>query len=96
MALLSKISNLFGNSNEKALEQLYPIVEQINLLEGSFGKKTDDELQKVTTEFKSRISTGETLDEILPEAFALVRESAKRTLGQRHFDVQLMGGIVLH
>ena len=96
MALLSKISNLFGNSNEKALEQLYPIVEQINLLEGPFGEKTDDELQKVTTEFKSRISTGETLDAILPEAFALVRESAKRTLGQRHFDVQLMGGIVLH
>ena len=58
MALLSKISNLFGNSNEKALEQLYPMVEQINLLEVSFEKRTDDELQKVTTEFKSRISTG--------------------------------------
>ena len=96
MPFLSKISNIFGNSNEKVLEKLTPIVEQINAFEQLFEKKPDDDLQKKTEEFRSRIAEGSTLDEILPEAFALVRESAKRTLGQRHFDVQLMGGVVLH
>ena len=96
MPLLSKISNLFGNSNEKALEKLIPLVSKINQLEQSFESKTNSELRDITNTFRTRISDGETLDDILPEAFALVRESAKRTLGQRHFDVQLMGGIVLH
>ena len=96
MPLLSKISNLFGNSNEKALEKLIPLVSKINQLEQSFESKTNSELRDITNTFRTRISHGETLDDILPEAFALVRESAKRTLGQRHFDVQLLGGMVLH
>ena len=74
----------------------YKIVEQINALEDDFIKLSDEELKNKTLEFRSRLKEGETLDDILPEAFATVREAAKRTLGQRHYDVQLIGGIVLH
>ncbi len=87
---------LFGDLNQRELNKLKPIVDKINRLEPEIEKLKDEELRKKTEEFKERIKKGESLDSILPEAFAVVREAAKRTLGQRHFDVQLMGGIVLH
>ena len=93
--MLKWLSNLI-DSNEKELKRLQPLMSQINSLEPEFEKLTDDELRAKTDEFKARLTDGEDLDEILPEAYAAVREAAKRTIRQRHFDVQLMGGIVLH
>ena len=93
MGLFSKI---FGTYSEKEIKRITPIVEKINSLEPAMEKLTDQELQAKTTEFKQRLEKGETLDDILPEAFAVVREASKRVLGLRHFDVQLMGGIILH
>ena len=84
------------DSNEKELKRLQPIVERINSLEPEFEKLNDAELRAKTDEFKARLKDGATLDGLMPEAFAAVREAAKRTIGQRHFDVQLMGGVVLH
>jgi preprotein translocase subunit SecA len=84
------------DSNEKELNRLEPIVEQINSLETGFQKLSDAELHAKTDEFKARLKNNETLDDILPEAFAAVREASRRTIGERHFDVQLMGGMVLH
>lgn len=84
------------DSNEKELKKIQPLVDKINGLEPKFTKLSDEELRGKTQEFKERVSGGETLDELLPEAFAAVREAARRTLGQRHYDVQLTGGIVLH
>jgi preprotein translocase subunit SecA len=85
-----------ADSNEKELKRLQSIVERINSLEPEFEKLSPDELHAKTDEFKTRLKDGSSLDELLPEAFAAVREAAKRTIGQRHFDEQLMGGIVLH
>ena len=93
VALLNKI---FGSSNERYLKSLYPVVDEINSLEKDYEKLSDDALRAKTSEFKERIAKGESLDAILPEAFAVVREGAKRTLNQRHYDVQLIGGMVLH
>ena len=87
---------IFGSANDRFIKKQYKIVEQINALEESFNKLSDAELKDKTIEFRNRLKEGETLDDILPEAFATVREAAKRTLGQRHYDVQLIGGIVLH
>ena len=87
---------IFGTANNRFIKKQYKIVEQINALEDDFIKLSDEELKNKTLEFRSRLKEGETLDDILPEAFATVREAAKRTLGQRHYDVQLIGGIVLH
>ena len=87
---------LFGNSNDRLLKTYFKKVEEINNLESSFEKLTDDELLKKTQEFRKFIQNGRSLDDILPEAFANVREAAKRTLNQRHFDVQLIGGMILH
>jgi preprotein translocase subunit SecA len=84
------------DSNEKELKRLEPIVDEINSLEPDFQKLSDAELRAKTEEFKARVKNGETLDDILPEAFAAVREASRRTIGERHFDVQLMGGMVLH
>ncbi len=84
------------DSNEKVIKRLEPVVVQINSLEAEFEKLSEAELRAKTDEFKTRLKEGATLDDLLPEAFAAVREAAKRTIGQRHFDVQLMGGIVLH
>jgi preprotein translocase subunit SecA len=84
------------DSNEKELKRFEPIVAQINSLEPEFQKLSDAELRAKTEDFKSRLKNGETLDDILPKAFAAVREAARRIIGERHFDVQLMGGIVLH
>ena len=84
------------DSNEKELKRLQPLINRINELEPEFEKLSNDELRAKTDEFKSRYKAGSLLDELLPEAFAAVREAARRTIGQRHFDVQLIGGIVLH
>ncbi len=96
MSILGKIFGGLAASNEKVIEELRPIVEEINFLEKDYEKLSDEELKNKTEEFRKRLNDGESLDGILPEAFAAVREASKRTLGQRHFDVQLMGGIVLH
>jgi len=88
-------SKLF-DSNEKEINRLKPVVRQINELEQEFRKLSDEELKAKTVEFQERLAGGETLDDILPEAFAAVREASRRTIGLRHFDVQLMGGMVLH
>ena len=90
------IDKLLGNTSESKLKKLDPIVKQINALENAMQKLTDDEMREKTNELRARLEKGETTDDILPEAFALVREAAVRTIGQRHFDVQLLGGITLH
>ena len=84
------------DSNERALKALRPMVLEVNSLEPTFQALSNDHLRDKTQEFKARLEQGETLDDLLPESFAAVREAAKRTIGQRHFDVQLMGGAVLH
>ena len=90
------LSKLFKSYSEKEVGRVMPIVEKINSLEPTVEKLTDAELRAKTDEFKSRLQKGETLDDILPEAFATVREASKRVLGMRHFDVQLIGGVILH
>ncbi len=90
------LGKMLGDSNERELGKLRPVVKQINDLESQFEGLSVERLQAKTAEFKNRYAAGETLDQLLPEAFALVREGAKRALGQRHYDVQLMGGMVLH
>lgn len=87
---------IFGSANDRYVKRQYKIVEQINSLEPSIVPLSDEQLRAKTDEFRARLKQGETLDDLLPEAFAVVREAAKRTLGQRHYDVQLIGGIVLH
>ena len=87
---------LFKTYSEKEVKRLKPIVEKINSLEPEMEKLTDEQLREKTKEFKELLSNGKTLDDILPEAFATVREASKRVLGMRHFDVQLIGGIILH
>ena len=89
-------SKFFGSSNDRQIKKYKPTIDTINKLEKKFESLSDNELKFKTTEFKERISNSENLSTILPEAFATVREAAKRTLNQRHFDVQLMGGLVLH
>jgi preprotein translocase subunit SecA len=93
---MSIFSLLFGNDNDRQLKPARDLVLKINALEPAFSTLSDLDLRAKTDEFKSRLTAGETLDDILPEAFAVVREAAKRTLGQRHYDVQLIGGIILH
>ena len=86
----------FGSSNDRLLKKIYPLVQQTNDLEEKYQKLTDDDLIKKTHEFKELLKKGMKTDDILPDAFANVREAAKRSLGQRHYDVQIIGGIVLH
>jgi len=93
---MSIITKIFGDANEKYLKKLQPLVKQINELERDFEGFSNEKLKEKTSEFKEKLKKGETLEDILPEAFAAVREAAKRTLSQRHFDVQIIGGIVLH
>jgi len=88
--------SIFSSDRGKEIKKLEPIVAQINKLEDRFSGFSDEELKNTTNIFKERIEKGETLDDLLPEAFAAVREASKRTLGQRHYDVQLIGGIILH
>jgi len=94
--MLGLIKKVLGDPNEKELKRLNKIVNQINELEREVSPLSDTELKKKTEVFKQRLEKGETLDDLLPEAFAVVREAAKRVLHMRHFDVQLIGGIVLH
>ena len=93
MGLFTKV---FGTYSQRELKSIYPIVDKITALEGEYRQLTDAELQAKTPEFKERLANGETLDDILPEAFAAVREAADRVLGMRPYPVQLVGGIVLH
>ena len=90
------LTSLFGSRNERVLRQMSKTVVRINALEPEFEKLSDEALRGKTAEFKQRIANGEALDKLLPEAFAVVREGAKRVLGMRHYDVQLIGGMVLH
>ncbi len=92
---MSIFTGLFGSPEEKKIGSWRPLVERINSLEPEFEKLSTEELNGKTAQFRSRISSGETLEKLLPEAFAAVREAAKRTLGQRHFDVQMLGGIAM-
>ncbi|MBE6443269.1 MAG: preprotein translocase subunit SecA [Alphaproteobacteria bacterium] len=87
---------IFGSANDRYIKKQHKIIEKINSLEPEIAKLSNDELRAKTDEFRNRLTQGENLDDLLPEAFATVREAAKRTLGQRHYDVQLIGGIVLH
>src|SRR3989344_7364453 len=91
-----KLENLFGDVNAKEVERLKAIVELVNAREGEMKALDNNGLPAKTEELKKRLQEGATLDDILPSAFALVREAGRRTLGQRHYDVQLMGGMVLH
>ncbi len=93
MSILNKI---LGDPNKRVIDKIQPLVDQINAIEKDFEVLSDDQLKAKTQEFKDRLAKGETLDDLLVEAFATVREAAKRVLGQRHYDVQLIGGIVLH
>jgi preprotein translocase subunit SecA len=93
---MSLITKIFGDPNEKELRTLRPIIDQINALEDEVKALTDEELRERTTDFKEELANGATLDDILPDAFAVVREASRRAIGMRHFDVQLIGGIVLH
>ena len=90
------LTKVFGSSNERYLKQLTPLVRRINELESTIQPLDDVALAAKTVAFKERLAQGEPLDDLLPEAFAVVREGAKRVLGERHYDVQLVGGIVLH
>ena len=90
------LTKIFGSRNDRLLKQYRTVVARINALEPQFEQLTDDGLRAKTQEFKDRIAKGETLDSVLPEAFAVVREGSKRVMKMRHFDVQLLGGMSLH
>jgi len=94
--LLKFIAKLFGDANQKKIAALQPLVDKINLFEPEIVPLSDEELRNKTSYFKQLLANGKTIDDLLPEAFAVVREAAKRSIGMRHFDVQLLGGIVLH
>ncbi|MCB1615112.1 MAG: preprotein translocase subunit SecA, partial [Pseudomonadales bacterium] len=94
--LLKVLKKVVGSKNDRELKRLQKVVNKINGLEEEIQSLSDEQLSAKTPEFKQRLAEGETLDKLLPEAFACVREAAKRTLGMRHFDVQLIGGMVLH
>ena len=94
--ILNALTKVFGSKNERELKRIQPLVERINALEPQVQGLRDEELKAQTAKFKERIEQGESPDDLLPEAFATVREAALRTLDMRHFDVQLIGGIVLH
>ncbi|MCL2390769.1 MAG: preprotein translocase subunit SecA, partial [Endomicrobia bacterium] len=95
--MLKKILGaIFGSQNERDIKAILPIVQKVNALEPSIKKLSDDELKAKTAEFRERLEKGETLEDIMSEAFACVREASVRTIGLRHFDVQIMGGYILH
>ncbi len=93
---MSFLSGIFGDESNKVIKEIGPIITKINALESGISALSDEALKSKTEEFKKRLESGETLEDILPEAFAVVREASKRCHNERHFDVQLMGGIVLH
>jgi preprotein translocase subunit SecA len=90
------LKKLFGDETSREISRINPVVKKVNEFESTISVLSDEMLKTKTIEFKDRLTKGETLDSILPEAFAVVREASKRTLGQRHFDVQIIGGVVLH
>jgi preprotein translocase subunit SecA len=90
------LKKIFGSRNDRLLKQYKRIVAQINSLEQGIASLDDAALQAKTAEFKSKLAAGQTMDEILPEAFAVVREASKRSMNMRHFDVQMVGGLALH
>ena len=90
------LRKLFGSRNDRVIRRLSKVVKKINLLESDFELLSDTDFPKKTDELRERVRQGESLDQILPEAFALVREAGRRVLNMRHFDVQLIGGMVLH
>ncbi|MCX7742427.1 MAG: preprotein translocase subunit SecA, partial [Tepidimonas sp.] len=90
------LTKIFGSRNDRLLKSYRRIVERINALEAPLQMLTDEQLQAKTAEFKQRLAQGQSLDDLLPEAFAVVREASRRVMQMRHFDVQLMGGIALH
>ena len=90
------LAKVIGTQNERDLKKLRPIVAQVNALEDSIKPLSDEALRGKTAEFRARLANGETLDDLMPEAFAVVREAGRRVLNMRHFDVQLIGGATLH
>ena len=90
------MGKFFKTYSEREVKRVMPIIQKINSLEEEISKLSDEELRGKTIEFRKELKDGKTLDDILPEAFAVVREASKRVIGLRHFDVQLIGGIVLH
>ncbi|AUX73672.1 preprotein translocase subunit SecA [Erwinia pyrifoliae] len=94
--LIKLLTKVFGSSNDRTLRRMRKVVEQINKMEADFVKLSDDELKAKTVEFRARLEKGEELESLIPEAFATVREASKRVFGMRHFDVQLLGGMVLN
>ncbi|RMG91911.1 MAG: preprotein translocase subunit SecA [Zetaproteobacteria bacterium] len=94
--MINFLTKLFGSRNDRILKRMYPVVDRINSLEKDIAALDDAALQARTGEFRQRLEQGESLDDLLPEAFAVCREAARRTLGMRHFDVQLIGGMILH
>src|SRR5574344_2527592 len=90
------ISYIFGSDNSRNIKKLQLIADKVELLSEEFSKKTDAELRELTTVFKNRLNSGETLNDILPEAYACVREASWRVLNQKHYYVQVLGGIALH
>ncbi|HEY7021641.1 MAG TPA: DEAD/DEAH box helicase, partial [Ktedonobacterales bacterium] len=93
---MSFLTKVLGDPNERDLKRIRPLVDRINGLEDEIHALSDDELKGMTAEFKQELENGSTLDDLLPDAFAVVREASQRTIGMRHFDVQLIGGVVLH
>ena len=96
MKFNSLAKKMFGTANDRILKSMQAIVNQINSLEEGIKSLSDDQLKNKTDEFKQRLKDGASIDDILPEAFAVVREVSWRVMGMRHFDVQLLGGIILH
>jgi len=94
--LINFLTKLFGSKNDRELKKLDPLVAHINSLEPDIQKLTDDQLRQQTQLFRERLQRGESIQDLLPEAFATVREASRRVLKMRHFDVQLIGGMVLH
>src|SRR6478736_5334562 len=90
------LTKIFGTRHDRDMKKLRPLIALINSHEPAMKALTDEQLQAKTPEFKQRLANGETLDDLLPEAFAVCREASLRTLGMRHYDVQLIGGIALH
>ena len=93
---MSALEKIFGTHSERELKRIYPIVDKIESNRDAMMALSDEELKGKTKEYKDRLEKGETLDDILPEAFATVREAARRVLGMEHYRVQLIGGVILH
>src|SRR3981189_2476416 len=94
--MLNWLSKLGGDSSEREIKKIRPLVDAVNSLEAEYEALSDEALRDKSTEFRGRLLAGETLDDLLPDAFAAVREAARRTIGKRHYDVQLIAGAVLH